>query len=283
MTTDLPSYAAIQRHSPTRSLSWRWDRAEDIVWDDCSTSRRQDDKLTRQAVRYLRAKKRLKRQGQLRRLAQLYPDIHAARQFHEGGGKKVVEVQARLLAGQSPAEIAGITSLPVSLIKTYEALFFHVTDRLHARDWITAKAIGWFGFDPTRGRNRGTVLRAFAYHAGLLVLEAVLPYLLPDTLPAEPTLDPASPEGRLDRCIRLAIELHMLPWTDAAALKLFRIHSGTIAEAQQPPLADASGTRLPHDLIQMLDELASGTLRQLARQPVTAVPEAVQPNLAQTG
>jgi hypothetical protein len=219
----------------------------------------------------------------LHRLATLYPDIHAARQFHEGGGKKVVEVQARLLAGQSPAEIASITSLPISLIKTYEAFFFQVTDRLHARDWITAKAVGWFCLDPTRGRDRATVLRAFAYHAGLLVLEAVLPYLLSETMPAEPTLDPASPEGRLDRCIRLAVEIHMLPWTDAVALRLFRIHSGIIAEAQQPPSADGSATRLAHDLIQMLDELASGALRQLARQPAKAVPKVAQPKFAHTG
>jgi hypothetical protein len=64
--------------------------------------------------------------------------------------------EARLLAGQTPDEIAKENSMRPDAIRWYEALYFNVVDYLHQRDWITAKVLlppimeHLLGFAPTQ-------------------------------------------------------------------------------------------------------------------------------------
>src|SRR5262245_46423013 len=146
MDTTTALYPELQRRSPTRSPAWRWERAQALVRQGRYVSPRRDDAPTGRAVRYLRQLRRCRQGTQLRKLAVTYHDIHAARQLHERGGTAVVAVQARLLARQSFEEVARRTSVTVEAVKTYEALFFNVTDHLDAKDWVVVQAIRWWEF-----------------------------------------------------------------------------------------------------------------------------------------
>lgn len=240
MDSTRPFYPELQRYSPIRSLSWRWDRAQALVKRGCYLSRRRDDEETGRALHYLRASERCRTDRQRQGLAKDFPDVHVARQLHEEGGRVTVEIQASLLARQSPEVVSDLVEVPEVVVRTYEALFFNILDRLDAKDWISIKAVRWFRFDPARGRDQATVLRALAYHGEPFVLVGFLPYLLPNGLQAKAPLDSTSPEGQLDRLIRLIIGVLMLPWTEKAAQQLVRIHTELLTSARQSPVPGSS-------------------------------------------
>jgi hypothetical protein len=88
-------------------------------------------------------------------------------------------------------------------------------------------------------------LRAFGYHGGSLLLDAALPYLLGNRMRVPTALDPLTPEGRLDRAMRLAILIETLPWGASTDEKLFKLHAELLETARQasfrrPPFAVVS-------------------------------------------
>jgi hypothetical protein len=144
-----------------------------------------------------------------------------------------LQVQARLLARQTCDEIQGATKVSAAAIESYEALFFNVTDRLDAPDWICGNAIGWWRFDPLRGRDRPTIFRAYSYFGGPLVLNAIQAYLLGDQHNHAP--DICTPAGRLQRSIWRAVETDRLPWDAATAWKLCRLHAQVLERDRHHP------------------------------------------------
>jgi hypothetical protein len=178
-------------------------------------------------------------------MARDFPELHAARRLHEEDGPLRLEVEGRLLARQGPEEIAGLTRLPVEVVKTYELCFYNVTDRLTARDWIALRAIGWWSFDPAEGRDRATIFRAFSYWGGPLILEAVRPYLA-DEQGLERLLAQAEAEEAFrERSIRLAILCNLLPWDEKTYKILLRMglslhemaKTGSFTRSMQPIVA----------------------------------------------
>jgi hypothetical protein len=244
--------------SPCRSLSWRWERATRLVEDRRYFCSWRDDDWTGAAVRYLRDLRRLPGERGLDELARRHPEVHAARTLHDRADRLTTEVQGRLLARQPFEAIEQATGVRAEALRSYEALFFNVTDRLDVRDWVTAIAIGWRKFDPRKGRDRATVLKGYAFHGGPHLLDAVLPYLLGTRMDEEPAADPASPGGRRDRAIRLCVELDTMPWTEEAAWRLHKAHlmlldgaeGRTAVEKDEGPLARHAGA--------ILDALAGG-------------------------
>jgi hypothetical protein len=237
-------YPEIMRLAPFRSPSWRWERATRLVKDRRYFCPWRDDEQTGAAVRYLRDLRRLPGERGLDKLARRHPEVHAARTLHDRADRLTTEVQGRLLARQPFGAIEQATGVRAEALRSYEALFFNVTDRLDVRDWVTAIAIGWRKFDPAKGRDKATVFRAYSYHGGPLVLGAVKPYLLGDELRQEPALDTSAPEGERDLSIRLAIEIDTAPWTAAADVKFFRLHAVLLEHER------ARGERRPRGLIQ---------------------------------
>src|SRR5262245_13334587 len=101
----------VRRCSPCRPLAWRWERALRLVEDRRYFCPWRDDEWTGAAVRYLRDLRRLPGGRGLDRLARRHPDVHAARQLHEHGGRSALEVRGRLLARQGFGEIERATGL----------------------------------------------------------------------------------------------------------------------------------------------------------------------------
>ena len=105
----------------------------------------------------------------------------AAGCLHDGSSRLRLELQARLLAGQSPHEIAPRFQATPEAVAAYEALFFAVGDRLGARDYITFAAIDPGGLLVTGTPTTEVLIKLLAYHGGPLVAELVLAVLRDET------------------------------------------------------------------------------------------------------
>jgi hypothetical protein len=251
------TFPQLQQHHPLQSPAWRWRRAQWLAQRGRRCSCRRDDVETRSADGYLRALARSRPGTPFAAILRRYPAVHGAHQLHEQGGALRVEVQARLLARQSTEEIARRTSVAVEVVQRFEALFFNVIGHLHARDWIVTHAIGWWRFDPSRGRDPATLLRAFGYHGGPLLLDAALSYLLGERMRVPPALDPLTPEGRLDRAMRMAILIETLPWGASTDEKLFKLHAELLETARQASFRRPPRAVVPPCVPEVLEKLAA--------------------------
>ena len=133
-------------------------------------------------------------------------------------------MQARLLARRTFDQIALVSGLTAGTIESYEGLFFNVRDRLDARDWIVARAIGTTTSEDST-LDRGALLKSFAYFGGPDVLRSVAPYVLGEQDPFGPPLDLTTPQGRSEQVARLAVAIHLLPHDATSVTKLLRINT----------------------------------------------------------
>ena len=125
--------------------------------------------------------------------------------LRDAGGPARAEVEARLLAGQTDAEIAARCGLSPGAVGWFEAAVFHVRDRLAARDWVVGRVIGT-SFPPG---DPGPVLRYFGYHGGPGLLDVALAVLSGRPLPPEVTAAFAADPAYEDRRLRFLVELHV--------------------------------------------------------------------------
>ena len=238
--------------------------------------RRRDDPDTIRAVSYLRARARCPHQL-TSKVTGTFADILAAHQLYEAGSAVRWEVEARLLARQTPEEIAARTSLTPGAIRTFEALFFNVSDRIEARDWVTVEAVGWWR-DAVNGRDHATLLRGYAYHGGVYALEGVLPYLtgqkdLNGELP-----DPTTPEGQVELTIRMDIALAMLPYNQSVDEKFLRLYPDLIAASRKAPRArpvEELWAERATEALKALEELATKTRSPAAEEDSKAATDEV--------
>ncbi|MFO0822526.1 MAG: hypothetical protein U0792_05300 [Gemmataceae bacterium] len=199
--------------NPLRPLDWRWQRAAHLVRSGRHYAPRRDDPQIGAAMRYQRLWNRTSTENRPAVLARTFPELHRAQELHKQGGNLRAELQARILARQPLDDSAACLGLSVGVVEWFEALFFQVLDRLCYRDWVVLRVIRWWTFDPNKGRDSETLLRAYAYWGGVAALEATLPYLLGNQSQQAPVMDLNTPEGRLDRSIRLSILVDSLPLT----------------------------------------------------------------------
>lgn len=218
MSTDArPRYASLQQDNPVRRPDWRWQRAQSLIDDRSSIGRCRDDddELTVWAVSYLSAL----RCGTVPDDDRRVPDIAAAHDL-EGQPELRLELQCRILAGQSSDEIAARLQITPDVVETYEALFFHTTDRLAAPDWILLQAVGRRPFTGTTPPDRETLLRWLAYAGGPVVLDLVLPHVLPEAAGCRTRKVDQDP--LLSERIDLLICMMTLPSDDRSAMQLMQ-------------------------------------------------------------
>ena len=116
--------------NPAAPPHWRWETAQRIV-DGSAMLGNYSDSVIERAVEYLRCDD-----------DKLYSAIHAARIVFERNDPVGWELEARLAAGQSDAEIAHCCRVPEEVVATYEPLFFDVRHNLSASDWLLSHVVG---------------------------------------------------------------------------------------------------------------------------------------------
>lgn len=148
--------------------------------------------------------------------------------------------EAYLLTGSPAAVVAGRCGIDVAVIQEYERHFFDVRPWLHARDWITLRAVGQVGLVPFRTEQIGRLWKATAFHGGLHPLDAVVAVSLEDGLVDGAEALPSPPvqfDDRTRRSTKLFIMAMMLP----ASTRLG--HLGLLMEQVQRAEANSHGGR----------------------------------------
>ena len=182
------------RYAHGRSPAWRWQAAVEVAAGTVTLPENNRDEAVASAVEYLRT-----RDAEGRAQARCrHPDIAAAEALRQAYEPRRSEPQARLLAGQVPAEIAGHLGVAEAAVVRYEQLFFAVADRLDANDWIAQHAIGLGELPEPAQPPEGLVWR----HAGWMHGPEILQLLI-DDYHETPTDDPDARSTLADR-LRLA-------------------------------------------------------------------------------
>lgn len=168
---------SILRDSPFCKPDWRHRRVNDLI-DHGVAPNRFDDAMTHRLHAH--------RTG-AGCAGPTWPMDQAAT-IHDADDDRCAEIEHRLLAGQSPATVAELTGVDVSVVQAYIAIYFDVPDRLRARDWILTEVLG--GPLPIRGRLTDRELLAWAaYWGGEHVLQALIDELRnPDPQAPKPNL-----------------------------------------------------------------------------------------------
>lgn len=165
-----------QRYNPIRSVDWRWQRAMRLTENHKRLTHRLDDNETLAAAKFIRASGRCQTDKENARLATKMPSVAAAQAIHVSEPARRIEIQMRLLAGQSPAEIAERLGCATASIDMYEALFYNVRDRLEATFYILGCAIGWQAITPShKAMEAEAAIKMIAYFGGPVILDAILP------------------------------------------------------------------------------------------------------------
>jgi hypothetical protein len=147
---------------PRRDPAWRWARA------DRGPGIGGTDPTVRMARRYRRAWEACRTDADRQWLAARMPDLFAAHAlYRDPAGRARAAVELRVLADQPAADVARAGGLPVTVVETFEAVFFDVRSRLAARDFIGGVVAGTGG-DDTAWR------RWLAYVGGPAVVDDLL-------------------------------------------------------------------------------------------------------------
>jgi hypothetical protein len=177
------------RDNPRRATNWRWLRAVQVDSGGLRATRNIDGP---EGFTWIRRALRLKRRydeasnrpERMYRLVQYDRAMFWAHSIWlDDKAPTRWAIEARILAGESDLEIAERLGTSPDVIEAYEAVFFHVRDRLHRRDYIVnvvmAEAVG-------RGlseRQYDLLWKMFAYHGGPHVLDAVISKFTPISRP----------------------------------------------------------------------------------------------------
>lgn len=256
-------YHEFQAVDPTRQLNWRMRRARWLARRKRDGDPRYDDTETLRALRYLRAKRDDNTE-------EGFADIELAEEIHNGNKARRLEIQARLLARQTPEQVAKQLGLSAKAVVAYEALFFHIKDRLNATHWIIKRAIKGRVFSQSRESQPDVTAKSFAYFGGVRIAELVLPFLLHNTGPLTEPVRLDTAEGRTMEKARLAILIQSLPSDAQTNRRLAMAYSdflGLLKPIQKPVLhgvAVGLMSPLPGSLTKSLrKEVTDNTIRNL--------------------
>lgn len=150
--------------------AWRWQRVQDLI----ATNRRpdkHDDDPTKVAWRMCKSvsatpEVRASHRRRYGTWLQAYL-IYLANDAHRW------EIEARLLTGASATEIAAKLKIEAGVVEAYTALFFDVTGRLQAHDWIWCTAVR-LGFWEMSRPTEADLWRYFAVSGGSAVLDVLV-------------------------------------------------------------------------------------------------------------
>jgi hypothetical protein len=159
-------------------LDWRSRDAENIVTGHVTEWADDDDQWVACYAKYLRS---LDSGSQPAHVA-----VHQARQLTEQDGPVLWEVRARLLAGQTDAEIGARCALPSEVITWYESLFFAVRAHTEATKYLLSRTVGDGLY---RGFREGEVGEFWAWAAlagGPVVVNVLVDALRAARKPGDP-------------------------------------------------------------------------------------------------
>ncbi len=174
-------YQYRQKYDPTLRPSWRYDRVQRRIEAGKPLDPRMDDKLMHDLRRYLLVRSQIQRRIE-------DPDeldnYMAGRFTHIWGADRIFRLgrdartrfilESQLLTDFDRADMAHRARCSVEAVDIYEKLFFNVSDKLTARDYIAAQVLDPVFMAGLPSKTPEMVCKYFAYFGGKHVLELVM-------------------------------------------------------------------------------------------------------------
>lgn len=161
--------------SPVRLMHWRWAFAGQLAQERRRSFRFDlGDPWLEEAVAYQLAKAGRGHRDHRRRLSERFRDIVAAEAIFFGGGKRRAVLEAWLATGAPAEEIAIRNPLETATVKSYESLFFAISEWQNALDGVLAAVQRSVRQLPDGLGSLSMTLRQLALFGGPLVLEPLL-------------------------------------------------------------------------------------------------------------
>lgn len=159
-----------------RPGDWRWQRACELA-EGARSVRGRDDETVKFASKFRRLLDRC--DDDLDRLGVLdaYPAVYEAYSLYDASDDPTEhrwELEARLLAKESFADIEAKMGIPPETVEAYERIFFDVIDRLESPSLIVHTIIGRAVQTGLAEREYDCLWKLFAYFLGPAVLDALV-------------------------------------------------------------------------------------------------------------
>jgi hypothetical protein len=156
---------------------WRWRLAAHLAEGQGPIPRCWSDGWVRRAARFAEALRHCRNADGVLRLPPRMSAIDQAYRLYVGPESlRRWEVEARLLAGESFAQVAAKCDSTPDVIAAYHALFFDVQGSLEACDYIVNVVIGPKAHGGLSEADTEVILKLFGYTYGSPLLDAVLAY-----------------------------------------------------------------------------------------------------------
>lgn len=166
--------------NPFRSYDWRWNRARAIRENKLQgKARRDNDEYVLAALAFQKELAKCQDDFDRYLLMEKYPDIYGAYLIHQRGGDEErhpmrYAIEARLLASQTPRDIAPRFGIEMKVVENYERLFFNVTEKLNNRDYIMTCVISPAVHAGLSDRDYDLLWKLFGYIYGPVVLDTYI-------------------------------------------------------------------------------------------------------------
>ncbi len=249
------------RWDPFRRPCWRWDLAGEVASGELLRSRGLDD-ATKAAVAFRRCHEQSDACPGRRRKGPHDAAVAGDLELHESGGPQTWELQARLLAGQTNAEIAAQCKLSEETVHMYDRLFFDVRAHRDAWAWICSQVFGGRLRRGFGGDEMGRIWQALAYSGGPIILDAVIASSKACCRPGEPpTVSACLAEGSsmsLPMQATMAVMvLPQLPLVDQAfcSMHLRLLETGM---TQNPNAAQAARNDVAQQMVKLARAFLAG-------------------------
>jgi hypothetical protein len=174
----------LTNENPWRVPDWRWQRANLLATGALRQNRRFDDRHIQKLSRFATAVMGDTDQYAQERLAIADPALFwAYRLAIQDEPHRRGEVEARIIANQTPEEIAAKTGIPEATIKAYEIAFYDVRDKLIYGGYVLHTLIGTAIHRGIQERDYVLIWKFMAYTHGPVLLDA---YVKQSVTPAKP-------------------------------------------------------------------------------------------------
>jgi hypothetical protein len=161
---------------PRKPLDWRWHTALVLAGGPEPLLRKRADRPVLEAVRYVRALHACRDDADRARLAASMPDLAAAHRLrHEDPPHRRWAVEARVLADESPAGIAGKHGLTAGAVEAYEQCFFDVRRKLRATCYIMTVVVGPRVYTGLSDQDLDVIWKWQGYLYGPAALDQLIP------------------------------------------------------------------------------------------------------------
>ena len=178
----------MERRSPFRVKDWRWVRAKYLFESGERFRPRFDDDWVRRALLFVAGSEGPPQHPDKPRVDQTLADALSI--WRDGPQFKRALLESCILTGESLTYAATRCQLDVEVVTAYEALFFNISDRLAARDWVAREAIGETSPAAYRADFPWRIWRSLAYSGGKHALETVIAVTTDESMPAPEDLSP---------------------------------------------------------------------------------------------